>query len=59
MITEFDGINVQLIEEPGLDLITDGVRLSDWVIQEGGPSLLGIVLDRFLAMYLYGQELEA
>ncbi|WOG89061.1 hypothetical protein DCAR_0208297 [Daucus carota subsp. sativus] len=60
LITELDGNNVQLIEGYQSDLIADGVRLSDWVMQEGGPSLQGVVLERLLAMYICaGKGLEA
>ncbi|KAL8115152.1 pentatricopeptide repeat-containing protein At2g30100, chloroplastic [Apium graveolens] len=60
LISELDGKNVQLIKEYQSDLIADGVRLSDWVIQQGGPPLQGVVLERLLAMYICaGQGLEA
>ncbi|KAL6979066.1 hypothetical protein U1Q18_020732 [Sarracenia purpurea var. burkii] len=60
LIADLDLKNVGLIEEYQSDLLADGVRLSNWVIQEGGPSLYGMVHERLLAMYICaGRGLEA
>ncbi|XP_031384999.1 pentatricopeptide repeat-containing protein At2g30100, chloroplastic isoform X2 [Punica granatum] len=52
VISNLDQENIELIEKYQLDLIADGVRISNWVIQEGSPSLYGIVHERLLAMYI-------
>lgn len=60
LIAELDLKNVGFIEEYQSDLLADGVRLSNWVIQEGVPSLHGVVHERLLAMYICaGRGLEA
>ncbi|KAI4305002.1 hypothetical protein L6164_028394 [Bauhinia variegata] len=60
VIAELDLEDVKLIEKYQSDLIADGVRLSKWVIEEGGPSLHGIVHERLLAMYIcVGRGIEA
>ncbi|BAT90396.1 hypothetical protein VIGAN_06163800 [Vigna angularis var. angularis] len=41
-------------------LLVDGVRLSNWLIQDGDPSLYGVVHERLLAMYIcVGHGIEA
>ncbi|KAL5580683.1 hypothetical protein UlMin_013125 [Ulmus minor] len=52
MIAELDIKNIQLIEKYQSDLLADGIRLSNWVIQEGSSSLHGVVHERLLAMYI-------
>lgn len=52
LIAELDAENVALVEKYQSDLVADGVRLSNWVIQEGSPSLYGVVHERLLAMYI-------
>lgn len=60
VIAELDLENVGLIEKYQSDLIADGVRLSNWVIREGSPSLHGVVHERLLAMYICaGRGLES
>lgn len=60
LVAELDMENIGFIEKYQADLLADGVRLSDWVIQEGGPSLHGVVHERLLAMYICaGRGLEA
>lgn len=59
-IAELDLENVKLIEKYKSDLLEDGVRLSNWVIQEGSSMLAGVVHERLLAMYICaGRGLEA
>ncbi|KAK3020097.1 hypothetical protein RJ639_003721 [Escallonia herrerae] len=59
-IIELDLENVGLIEEYQSDLLADGVRMSNWVIEEGGSSLYGVVYERLLAMYICaGRGLQA
>ncbi|KAF2291963.1 hypothetical protein GH714_042305 [Hevea brasiliensis] len=52
VIAELDAENVSIIEKYQSDLLADGVCLSSWVIQEGSPSLYGVVHERLLAMYI-------
>lgn len=60
LVAELDEENVALIEKYQSDLLADGVLLSSWVIQEGRSSLLGVVHERLLAMYICaGRGLEA
>ncbi|EEF41193.1 pentatricopeptide repeat-containing protein At2g30100, chloroplastic [Ricinus communis] len=60
LIAELDAENTRLIEKYQSDLIADGVCLSSWVIQEGSPSLYGVVHERLLAMYICaGRGLDA
>ncbi|KAL3829047.1 hypothetical protein ACJIZ3_017849 [Penstemon smallii] len=60
LITELDMENIGLIENYQEDLLAHGLRLSKWVIEEGGPSLHGVVHERLLAMYVCaGRGLEA
>lgn len=60
LVAVLDGENVGLIEKYQSDLLTDGVRLSNWVSQEGSSSLSGVVHERLLAMYICaGRGVEA
>ncbi|KAK4760365.1 hypothetical protein SAY87_005258 [Trapa incisa] len=52
LISDLDEEGIKLIEKYQLDLIADGVQISNWVIQEGNPALYGIVHERLLAMYI-------
>ncbi|CAI9107028.1 OLC1v1006295C1 [Oldenlandia corymbosa var. corymbosa] len=59
-VVEMDAENTLLVEKYQADLLEDGVRLSNWVVQDGGPSLNGIVHERLLAMYICsGRGVEA
>ncbi|XP_058110350.1 pentatricopeptide repeat-containing protein At2g30100, chloroplastic [Magnolia sinica] len=60
LIPKLDTEDMGLIEKYQSGLIQDGVRLSDWAIQEGSSGLLGLVHERLLAMYTCaGRGLEA
>lgn len=60
LTAELDKENAELVEKYQSDLLTDGVRLSNWVIQEGITSLDGVVHERLLAMYICaGRGIEA
>ncbi|XP_077213836.1 pentatricopeptide (PPR) repeat-containing protein isoform X2 [Tasmannia lanceolata] len=60
LMHELDAEDVELIESYQSNLLNNGVRLSDWAIQEGGTILLGVVHERLLAMYTCaGRGLEA
>ncbi|KAJ7959850.1 Pentatricopeptide repeat-containing protein, chloroplastic [Quillaja saponaria] len=60
LIAELDEENVKLVERYQSDLLGDGVRLSNWVIEDGNGSLYGVVHERLLAMYICaGRGLEA
>lgn len=60
LTSNLDVEDTQLIQNYQSTLLEDGVRLSDWVIQEGGPSFHGVVYERLLAMYICaGRGLEA
>ncbi|KAI3788017.1 hypothetical protein L2E82_00609 [Cichorium intybus] len=50
--SDFDTQDTQLIQNYQTTLLEDGVRLSNWVIEEGGPSFHGVVYERLLAMYI-------
>ncbi|KAL2238334.1 pentatricopeptide repeat-containing protein At2g30100, chloroplastic [Sesamum indicum] len=52
LVAELDAANVGLVENYQEDLLADGLRLSKWVIEEGGPSLNGVIHERLLAMYV-------
>ncbi|KAL2511262.1 Pentatricopeptide repeat-containing protein [Abeliophyllum distichum] len=52
MIAELDAENVELINKYQENVLDDGVRLSKWVIEEGGSSIYGVVHERLLAMYI-------
>ncbi|GFP93165.1 pentatricopeptide repeat-containing protein at2g30100 chloroplastic [Phtheirospermum japonicum] len=52
LVAELDMENVRLVEKNQQDLLTDGLHLSNWAIEEEGPSLLGVVHERLLAMYI-------
>lgn len=60
LTAELDKEDAELIEKYQSDLLTDGVRMSNWVIQEGITSLNGVVHERLLAMYICaGRGIEA
>ncbi|CAH9109407.1 unnamed protein product [Cuscuta epithymum] len=60
LVVEMDPENITSIEKYQNELLADGVRLSNWVVQEGGPSLLGTIHERLLAMYMCsGRGVEA
>ncbi|XP_042509964.1 pentatricopeptide repeat-containing protein At2g30100, chloroplastic-like [Macadamia integrifolia] len=60
LVAEIDVKNAELIEKYQLDILGDGVRLSNWVIQEGSSSFSGAVHEKLLAMYICaGRGLEA
>lgn len=59
-VAELDLEDVELIENYQSDLIADGVCLSNWVMEDGSPSLYGVVHERLLAMYICaGRGIEA
>ncbi|KAL3624003.1 hypothetical protein CASFOL_032819 [Castilleja foliolosa] len=51
-VTELDTNNLRLLKNYQQDLITDGLHLSNWAVEDSGPSLLGVVHERLLAMYI-------
>lgn len=60
LIAELDLEDVELTEKYQSDILSDGVRLSNWVIQDGSPSLHGVIHERLLAMYICaGRGIEA
>ncbi|XP_075503864.1 pentatricopeptide repeat-containing protein At2g30100, chloroplastic [Primulina tabacum] len=52
LIAQLNSEHVSLIEKYQEDLLAYGLLLSNWVIEEGGPSFLGMVHERLLAMYV-------
>ncbi|KAE8729523.1 Pentatricopeptide repeat-containing protein [Hibiscus syriacus] len=52
LVAELDMENIQLIEKYQSDLLADGIKLSNWAIQEGSPSINGLIHERLLAMYI-------
>lgn len=52
LVAQLDPQNVQLVESYQQDLLTTGVHLSNCVIEEGGPTLHGVIHERLLAMYI-------
>eukprot|EP00262_Sarcandra_glabra_P000995 TRINITY_DN11002_c0_g1_i1.p1 TRINITY_DN11002_c0_g1~~TRINITY_DN11002_c0_g1_i1.p1 ORF type:complete len:494 (+),score=76.78 TRINITY_DN11002_c0_g1_i1:236-1717(+) len=60
LMAELDVENIGLIEKYQSDLLMNGVRLSGWAIQEGSPTILGVIHERLLALYTCaGQGVEA
>ncbi|XP_061350002.1 pentatricopeptide repeat-containing protein At2g30100, chloroplastic [Gastrolobium bilobum] len=52
--------DIELTEKYQSELLADGVRLSNWVIQDGSSSLHGVIHERLLAMYICaGHGIEA
>ncbi|KAJ8749780.1 hypothetical protein K2173_012331 [Erythroxylum novogranatense] len=59
-VAELDSESVGLVENYQADLLADGILLSCWVIEDGSPSLHGVVHERLLAMYICaGRGLDA
>lgn len=54
LVAEIDAENVSHIEKYQSDLLSYGVRLSNWVIEEGTYMHSAIVHERLLAMYICG-----
>ncbi|GAB4860234.1 hypothetical protein Ancab_011713 [Ancistrocladus abbreviatus] len=55
-----EGQNVELIEKYQSDLLAEGMKLSNWVVQDGSSSLHGLVHEKLLAMYICaGRGLQA
>lgn len=60
IVAELDKDNVGLVERYQTELLADGVRLSNWVLEEGSSSIHGVAHERLLAMYICaGRGLEA
>lgn len=60
LTSNLDEEDTKLIQNYQSTLLEDGVRLSNWAIEEGGPSFHGVVYERLLAMYICaGRGLEA
>lgn len=60
LVANLDAENVGIVEQYQSDLLSDGVCLSKWVLEEGTPSIHGVVHERLLAMYVCaGRGLEA
>ncbi|KAI3829989.1 hypothetical protein L1987_04121 [Smallanthus sonchifolius] len=52
LVSNLDAEDTHLTQNYQSTLLSDGVRLSNWVIEEGGPSFHGVVYERLLAMYI-------
>ncbi|KAK9057553.1 hypothetical protein SSX86_022389 [Deinandra increscens subsp. villosa] len=52
LVSNLDAEDAHLIQSYQSTLLSDGVRLSNWVIEDGGPSFHGVVYERLLAMYI-------
>ncbi|KAI3925602.1 hypothetical protein MKW98_001456 [Papaver atlanticum] len=60
LVAELDIENVRLIEKYQSDLVEVGVKLSNWVSDEGSTAQSDLVHERLLAMYICaGQGIEA
>lgn len=60
IVAELNKNSIELVEKYQTELLADGVRLSNWVLEEGNFSIHGVVHERLLAMYICaGQGLEA
>lgn len=60
LIAKLDAEDVELAEKYQSELLADGARLSNWVIQDGTPSLHRVIHERLLAMYICaGRGIEA
>ncbi|MQL69227.1 hypothetical protein Taro_001483 [Colocasia esculenta] len=51
LVEELDSVNLGLIEQYQSDLLANGIRLSEWAIQEGSSTISGVVHERLLALY--------
>ncbi|XP_010685931.2 pentatricopeptide repeat-containing protein At2g30100, chloroplastic [Beta vulgaris subsp. vulgaris] len=60
VVAELDEENIRLVEKYQSDLLDEGIQLSSWLIQEGNASVLSLVHEKLLAMYICaGRGLEA
>lgn len=60
LVAELDEENIRLVEKYQSDLLDEGIQLSSWLIQEGNASVLSLVHEKLLAMYICaGRGLEA
>ncbi|GMH12351.1 hypothetical protein Nepgr_014192 [Nepenthes gracilis] len=60
LVAKLNEENAGLIQNYQSDLLAEGTLLSSWVVEEGGNSLLGLVHEKLLAMYICaGRGLEA
>lgn len=60
LVAELDEENIRLIEKHQSDLLDEGILLSSWLIQEGNNSVLSLVHEKLLAMYICaGRGLDA
>ncbi|XP_066366896.1 pentatricopeptide repeat-containing protein At2g30100, chloroplastic-like [Miscanthus floridulus] len=50
-ISELDAESMHSIEKYQSDLLSDGVLLSNWAVQEGSSEVLGLVHERLLSLY--------
>ncbi|XP_062231150.1 pentatricopeptide repeat-containing protein At2g30100, chloroplastic-like [Phragmites australis] len=59
-ISELDAERMHSIEKYQSELLSDGVLLSNWAVQEGSSEVLGLVHERLLSLYTCaGRGLEA
>ncbi|KAL9232550.1 hypothetical protein vseg_007650 [Gypsophila vaccaria] len=60
LVAELDEENIRLVEKFKADLLDQGILLSSWVVQEANDSVLALVYEKLLAMYICaGCGLEA
>ncbi|KAE8656875.1 Pentatricopeptide repeat-containing protein [Hibiscus syriacus] len=52
LVAELDMENIEIIEKYQSDLLADGIKLSNWAIQEASSSINGLIHERLLAMYI-------
>lgn len=50
-ISKLDAESMHSIKKYQSDLLSDGVLLSNWVVQEGSSEVLGLVRERLLSLY--------
>ncbi|CAN6360474.1 unnamed protein product [Urochloa humidicola] len=50
-ISELDAESMHSIEKYQSDLLSDGVLLSNWAVEEGSSEVLGLVHERLLSLY--------
>ena len=50
-ISKLDAESMHNIEKCQTDLLSDGVLLSNWAVQEGSSEVLGLVHERLLSLY--------
>lgn len=60
LIEGLDDENINLVENYQSDVLEEGIQMANWLSKEGNPSILSLVHEKLLAMYICaGRGLEA